>query len=185
MAEQVLPTAVGRAGRHVTAGRVVLAGVAGVGLLAAGGVVVALRSWRATEQVVQAVVAPDAAHIARVISVSGPGASGKHYLVVRIGRMGPQGPVGDDSGAFWLENAHEVSVQWVGPRRLVVEYPASGVVDGKTTRVGPVRVAYVPVDPLRPTQDRGRGGMEGGRGPSVDSASSARPRGGPAAGVVR
>lgn len=180
MAEQSLPTTVGRAGRHVTAGRVVLAGVAGVGLLAAAGVVVALRSWRATEQVVQMVVAPDAAHIARVISVSEPG-GGKHYLVVRIGRMGPRGPVGDDSGAFWLENAHTVSVEWTGPRRLVVEYPATGIIDGKATRVGPVRVAYLPVDPLQPT--RGQVRREGG--PSADSASSARAHGGPAAGVGR
>jgi hypothetical protein len=181
MAEQSPPTTVGRAGRHVTAGRVVLAGVAGVGLLAALGVVVALRSWRATEQVVQAVVAPDGAHIARVISVSEPGGSGKHYLVVRIGRMGPQGPVGDDSGAFWLENAHAVSVQWTGPRHLVVEYPAAGVVDGKATRVGPVRVAYQPVDPLPLAQGQGRRAG----GPVTDSASSARAHSGPAAGISR
>lgn len=180
MGEHSVPTTVGRAGRHITAGRVVLAGVAGVGLLAAAGVIVALRSWRATEQVVQVVVAPDAAHIARVISVREPGTGGKHYLVVRIGRLGPQGPVDDDSGAFWLENAHSVSVQWTGPRRLVVQYPTTGVVDGKATRVGPVRVAYLPVDSLVPAPDGGRTS-----GPSVDSASAARIHGGPAGEVKR
>jgi hypothetical protein len=156
MAEESPPTSVGPDARtHFNTGRVVLVCLAGVGLLAAAGVVVALRSWRATEEVVQTVAAPDAAHVARVISVTDPGTSGRHYLVLRVGRLGSQGQVSDDSGAFWLENAPRLALRWTAPRRLTVEFPSQAVIDGRKARVGIVQMTYLPVDTAQIARDQG------------------------------
>ena len=137
-------------------GRIVLMGLMGLALIVAGGVVVALRSWRATEAVVQVVVAPDSTHVARVFSVAGPGKSGRHYLVLRLGRLDPRrrGQAVDDSGAFWLENATSLAVRWTAPRRLTVEFPTHAVIDGRRTRVGVVQVTYLPVDAAQLARDQ-------------------------------
>jgi len=129
-------------------GRIVLASMLSAILLAAGGAVVAYRSWHATEQVAQTVMAPDSAHIARVISVREPGAQGRRYVVVRIGPRAPDGGTGGDSGVVWLENARLVGVQWPGPKHLVVQYSLTAAVEGRVPRVGDVRITYLAVDSL-------------------------------------
>jgi hypothetical protein len=155
MAEELPPTPVGPDARmHLNTGRVVLLCLAGVGVLAAAGVVVALRSWRATEEVVQTLAAPDSAHLARVFSVTGPGTSGRRYLVLRVGRLDSHGQVSDDSGAFWLENAPRLALRWTAPRKLTVEFPSQAVIDGRKTRVGGVQMTYLPVDTAQITRDR-------------------------------
>jgi hypothetical protein len=155
MAEELPPTPVGPDARmHLNTGRVVLLCLAGVGVLAAAGVVVALRSWRATEEVVQTLAAPDSAHLARVFSVTGPGTSGRRYLVLRVGRLDSHGHVSDDSGAFWLENAPRLALRWTAPRKLTVEFPSQAVIDGRKARVGGVQMTYLPVDTAQITRDR-------------------------------
>jgi hypothetical protein len=135
----------------VSVGRLVLILVTLIVLGAAAEVALQLRSWRAGEQVEQSVAAPDAAHVARVVSVREPGRTGKPYLVVRLGGAGTPGKAMADSGVLWLENALDVTIRWDGPRRLIVEYPAWASVDGREPRVSGVRVTAIPVDSIEPT----------------------------------
>jgi hypothetical protein len=132
-------------------GRIVLAFVLVGALLGAGSVMIAYRSWHATEQIEQTVIGPDSTHIARVISVHEPGTNGRRYVVVRIGRVGVRTDARDDSGAVWLENAREVAVSWTGPKRLVVQYAGHAYIEGKAQRVGDVRVTYLAVDSIGAT----------------------------------
>ena len=155
MAEELAPTPVDPDARmHLNTGRVVLLCLAGVVVLAAAGVVVALRSWRATEEVVQTLAAPDSTHLARVFSVTGPGASGRRYLVLRVGQLDSHGHVSADSGAFWLENAPRLALRWMAPRKLTVEFPSRAVIDGRKARVGGVQMTYLPVDTAQIARDQ-------------------------------
>ena len=128
--------------------RIVLASVLSAIVLAAGGVVVGYRSWHATKPDVRIVMAPDSGHIAQVISVREPGAQGRRYVVVRIAQRGPDGEIQGDSGVVWLENARLVSVQWPGPKRLVVQYSRTASVEGRVPRIGDVRINYLAVDSI-------------------------------------
>lgn len=132
-------------------GRLVLVLVAVLILGAAAEALVQLRSWHAGEEVlVQTLAAPDAAHLARVVSVREPGRRGKPFLVVRVARAGAGGQAAADSGVLWLENALDVTIRWESPKRLTVEYPAWASVDGKVARAYGVRVTAVPMDSAEP-----------------------------------
>lgn len=133
----------------MNAGRLVLAAVLGVVVLATAGATVAYRAWHATEEIEQAVVSPDSAHIARVVSVREAGARGRRYTVVRVGRDSAGTAIGNDSGTVWIENARAVGVQWTAPRQLAVQYVGPVFVEGKVPRVGDVRVTYLAVDSIR------------------------------------
>ncbi len=133
----------------MSAGRLVLATMLAVVVLATAGATVAYRAWHATEEIEQAVVSPDSAHIARVVSVREAGARGRRYTVVRVGRDSAGAAIGDDSGTVWIENARAVGVQWTAPKQLAVQYVGPGFVEGKVPRVGDVRVTYLAVDSIR------------------------------------
>ena len=130
-------------------GRIVLATLLAVVVLATAGVLVAYRAWHATEEIEQAVVSPDSTHIARVVSVREAGATGRRYTVVRIGRDSAGTAIGNDSGTVWIENARAVGVQWTAPKQLAVQYVGPAFVEGKVPRVGDVHVTYLAVDSIR------------------------------------
>ena len=131
-------------------GRIVLASVLSAIVLAAGGVVVGMTNLGLTfgGYLSETHKAPDSGHIAQVISVREPGAQGRRYVVVRIAQRGPDGEIQGDSGVVWLENARLVSVQWPGPKRLVVQYSRTASVEGRVPRIGDVRINYLAVDSI-------------------------------------
>jgi hypothetical protein len=133
----------------MNAGRLVLATMLAVVVLATAGATVAYRAWHATEEIEQAIVSPDSTHIARVVSVREAGAKGRRYTVVRVGRDSAGTAIGNDSGTVWIENARAVGVQWTAPKQLAVQYVGPGFVEGKVPRVGDVRVTYLAVDSIR------------------------------------
>jgi hypothetical protein len=130
-------------------GRLVLATMLAVVVLATAGATVAYRAWHATEETEQAVMSPDSTHIARVVSVREAGARGRRYTVVRVGRDSAGTAIGNDSGTVWIENARAVVVQWTAPKQLAVQYTGPAYVEGKVPRVGDVRVTYLAMDSIR------------------------------------
>jgi hypothetical protein len=133
----------------VSAGRLVLATLLAVVVLATAGVLAAYRAWHTTEQIEQAIASPDSTHMARVVSVREAGANGRRYTVVRIGRDSAGARAGSDSGTVWIENAQAVAVQWTAPKQLAIQYTGPAYVEGKVPRVGDVRVTYLAVDSIR------------------------------------
>ncbi len=133
----------------MSAGRLVLATLLAVVVLATAGATVAYRAWHATEVIEQAVVSPDSTHVARVVTVREPGARGRRYTVVRVGRDSGGTAIGGDSGTVWIENARAVGVQWTAPKQLAIQYVGSVFVEGKVPRIGDVRVTYLAVDTIR------------------------------------
>ena len=143
----------------MSVGRLVLATLLTAALFAAGGAVMAYHAWHATEQIERVIASPDSTRLAHVVSVREPGANGRRYTVVRVGRSGTRDSAAasaaartatsGDSGTVWIENARAVSVQWTAPKQLTVQYTGRAVVEGKAPRVGDVRVTYLATDSIR------------------------------------